>query len=395
MHQNRLPIALVSTLQVREFSGSTDVIDIVASEWRELANRVQAQPFLLPEWIGIYLSTFEPNARVTLYTVERAGVLVGVLPLIREKTEMYGIPVGRLRAPVAPKCPDRFDILCASDDSEEVAAALWAHIRTRSYWDVIELVDLPEGGPGWRMMQLAEESGQRTGRRLSRRTPFIPLPDHACDLAEIAPATSAKFRANLRRRRARLSDLGPVEVKRLSEMDDAMLQRFLELENSGWKGSKRTSILSITRMTNYYKALVAAAAANGYLAIYSLEAGGETIAMHLGVAMFGRYFVPKLSFDESRHEFGPGHLLVSEVINDCVARGYTEFDFLGDESAWKREWTDQFHIHYRVHIFSNSLSGRLAYRSRYTVIPRVKRLLDRLPRYHIPAPQIRTAGVPR
>lgn len=373
---------------VQRHTGSLAVIDSLAADWWALASRAEAHPFLLPEWIGAYLKHFEPDASLDVLTVRRGTTLIGLLILIADRTMMYGVPVRRLRAPVAPNSPDRFDILCEPKDDAIVVTAIWEHLAHRRDWDVLELVDLPWGGPGWRLLQLARQAGFPVGKRVSRRTPYITLHGDGDDLRQLAPATSAHFRANLRRRRTRLEAHGRLQVSRIADADPATLDRFLRLEHAGWKGRDGTSILARERVTAYYQELVRIAAAHGFLAMYALEVGGEPVAMHLGLALFGRYFVPKLASDESQHVFGPGHLLVGEVLGDCAARGYREFDFLGNEAPWKREWTDQVRVHYRAHLFRKSVAGRLAFLARYRLIPFARRAAIRL---GLHAPDTRTA----
>lgn len=347
-------------------------------DWAELATSAASTPFCRPEWTLAYLDAFEPNAHLFRFDAYRQRTLIGTLPLLGEYRWFYGVPVRSLRAPGFPKAPDRFDIVCAEADAPAVSTALWKSFQERRDWDVIELVDLPEDGPGWRLMQQAEAAGYLVGRRVSRRTPYISIPADAPDLDMVLAGTSAKFRANLRRRMRNLAKIGPVEVTRTTAFDDGLFSRFLELEHSGWKGRNRTSILSDSRAVRYYRALAQSAAANGYLAMYSLECAGEPLAMHFGLALFGHYLVSKLAFAEHRHEYAPGHLLVGEVVRDCHARGLTEFDFLGDEKPWKMEWTKHVRVQHRVHIFNDTVAGHLAYRARYTLLSGARALSRRL-----------------
>jgi CelD/BcsL family acetyltransferase involved in cellulose biosynthesis len=199
----------------------------------------------------------------------------------------------------------------------------------------------------------------------------------AGDEPDIA-ATGAKFRANLRRRKRNLEKIGPVELKRYADFDPAVFEQFLELEHGGWKGRNGTSILSDPKSVAYFRALALAAARHGYLAIYALECDGEPIAMHFGLTHGRRYMVPKLAFSELHHEYAPGHLLVQDVIRDCAARGFTEFDFLGNAMPWKMEWTDQIREYHRVHIFNRTTAGYLAWRSRYSLLTRAQEIRRRL-----------------
>jgi CelD/BcsL family acetyltransferase involved in cellulose biosynthesis len=243
---------------------------------------------------------------------------------------------------------------------------------------VIELVDLPETGAGWRLMQLAEQAGYPVGSRISRRSPFVSIPAGETDPVAALPVPTSKFRANLRRRMRNLEKIGPVELTRSTEFSAERFDQFLELEHGGWKGRNGTSIHSDPQDVGYYRALAQGAARNGNLAMYALECDGEPIAMHFGITDGRRYLVPKLTFSELHHEYAPGHLLIQEVIRDCAARGFTEFDFMGDVMPWKQEWTDQVRIYHRVHIFNRTVAGHIAQRSRYTAVPRVQSLRRRL-----------------
>jgi CelD/BcsL family acetyltransferase involved in cellulose biosynthesis len=349
-----------------------------ALPWSQLAVTAGSAPFLRPEWIFAYLEIFEPHATLETFAVHRQGEPIGLLPLLRERSWFYGVPTRLLRAPVLRNAPDPFDLVCAVADNDPVAGAAWDALRRRRDWDVIELVDLPEDGAGWQMANLAEAAGYPVGRRSSRRSPFVPIPTVAAGDEPIIAATGTKFRANLRRRMRNLEKAGPVELKRYDHFDSAVFEQFLELEHSGWKGRNGTSILSDPQTVAYFRALALAAARHGYLAIYALECDGEPVAMHFGLTHGRRYMVPKLAFSELHHEYAPGQLLVQEVIRDCAARGFTEFDFLGNAMSWKMEWTDQIREYHRVHIFNRTAAGYFAWRSRYSLLTRAQAIRRRL-----------------
>ena len=347
-------------------------------DWSQLAERCAAHPSLLPTTQLAYLETMLPDARIAMLTVERNGTLIGAMPLVSDRGRLVHVPVRRLRVPGPLDSPDRFDILCAADGSTEVATALWSALAARHDWDVIELVDLPEGGPGWQLLDLARYAGFGIGHRVSRTTPCMPLNPELSVEANL-PAANTKFRADLRRCWRNLEKRGPVEFHRHVEYDDALFTRFLEMEHAGWKGRNGTSILSDPIATAHHRRLARAAGENGSLVLYSLECAGEPIAMHFGMVAGGTYAVPKLTYDERYHVFAPGQLIVWEVLRDLLARGFTEFDFLGDTAPWKEKWTDHRRVLHRAHIFNQTLAGRIARMARYDVAPRGKALSRRVP----------------
>ena len=347
--------------------------------WSHLAERCRAHPSLHPDTQLAFLETMLPNARVAVVNVVRHGSLIGMLPLVSDRARLVNVPVRRLRVPGPLDSPDRFDILCAAHDRDQVVSSIWTALAARDDWDVVELVDLPEGGPGWQLLDLAGDARYGVGHRVSRTTPYVSLNPNL-PLEQNLPGANTRFRADLRRCRRNLEKLGPVTFVRHSTYDDAVFTRFLEMEHAGWKGRNGSSILSDPRATAHHRRLARAAGANGSLAMYSLVCAGEPVAMHFGMIGGGQYAVPKLTYDERRNVYAPGQLIVWEVLQDCLAHGLIEFDFLGDSQPWKDKWTDQRRTFHRAHIFNKTVAGRLARTARYDVAPRAKVISRRLTR---------------
>ena len=97
-----------------------------------------------------------------------------------------------------------------------------------------------------------------------------------------------------------------------------------------------------------------------------------------GLTVGNRYLVPKLTYDETRHEFAPGHLLVQEVLRDCVARGLSEFDFLGVAAPWKMEWAPAVRTFHHSYVFARGMTGRSAHTVRFRLLPAGRRLTSDL-----------------
>ncbi|MEA2575657.1 MAG: hypothetical protein QOH93_2955, partial [Chloroflexia bacterium] len=86
----------------------------------------------------------------------------------------------------------------------------------------------------------------------------------------------------------------------------------------------------------------------------------------------------KPGYDESVKECSPGQLLVDEVARQCIQEGLTEFDFLGPDMPWKREWASESRQHTRLYIFRNSAYGRFLRNYKFSWSRQVKHALSRL-----------------
>jgi CelD/BcsL family acetyltransferase involved in cellulose biosynthesis len=339
-------------------------------EWDALLARGPTDlPFLRHAVLEAWLDAFAPpGARLfTLVARDRSGAPAGFAPLLAVKRG----GVVRLLAPANDhSCRVEWAL---GPDASGAVASIWAHLRDELHWDVLLLRDLPRDGPTSTLLEpLARADGHLTGRWESQRSPHLPLGG-----APAEARLTAKFRANLRRRRRRLEALGPVEYLREDGQGDVegALEAFLALEAAGWKGRGGTAVAREPRLAGFYRAWAAEAAARGALAIRALTLGGRPVAMHLGLVHRGVYYLPKTAYDEALGAVSPGQLLQREVVAECEARGLAEFDFLGPDMEWKRDWAPAHRSHDWLYVYRPSLAGRALHALKHRLRPAAKEVL--------------------
>ncbi|HSK45323.1 MAG TPA: GNAT family N-acetyltransferase, partial [Candidatus Binatia bacterium] len=91
----------------------------------------------------------------------------------------------------------------------------------------------------------------------------------------------------------------------------------------------------------------------------------------------GRYFLAKAVYDEAFRRFGPGQLLVNEILDQTPQRGLHEFDFVGPATWDEIRWASARRTNYRVFIFLKGWYGTLLYAARISAHDAVRRLLGR------------------
>jgi len=77
-------------------------------------------------------------------------------------------------------------------------------------------------------------------------------------------------------------------------------------------------------------------------------------------------------YDEAFKEYSPSHLLLEDVLKDCIARGLSEFDFLGCDLEWKLDWSPIVRSHHWLFIFRGSRLGRVLQKAKFAWIPAAK-----------------------
>jgi CelD/BcsL family acetyltransferase involved in cellulose biosynthesis len=341
-------------------------------EWNAVVARGPVDvPFARHEWIAAWLDAFAAPDAPLHVLVARApsGDPAGMACFLEERD-------GRVVRLVAPANDHSCRVEWAlGPDASGAVAALWAHVRDRMHWDVLLLRDVPRDGPTSVLVEaLARADRHLTGRWQSMRTPYVEL--RGGPRAE--DRTSAKFRANLRRRLKRLAELGAVALVRVDGRDglDTALGEFLALESSGWKGARGSAVALDPRLVRFYTRIARDAADRGGLAIRALTLDGRAIAFDLGLVHRGTFYLPKTAYDEELGAASPGQLLQREVLAECEARSLERFDFLGPDMAWKRDWEPEHATHDWLYVYRPSFAGRAMHTLKHRVRPAVKEALS-------------------
>jgi CelD/BcsL family acetyltransferase involved in cellulose biosynthesis len=370
MHAHPLP----SHPQVEEHRGRAAFMAL-APAWDALAEAAApGQPFHRHTFLRVWLDNFAPTADVRVLVLRgEGGRLDAALPLLLERTQMYGVPVRQLSAAANPhSC--RFDLLAR--DPAAAAPALMAHLAARADWDVLRLMDVPEAGAGWALLEAARGGGAAVGAWQSLDSPHFALP---ATHAEFLAGLQSKFKANVRRRRKKLEERGPVTFERVTGGLELMarLEEGFALEASGWKGRRGTAMAQDAATRGFYMELARNAAYAGELALYFLRLDGKPVAFHFGLLTGGTYFLLKPGYDESLKECSPGQLLMDEVVKDLIGRGVRAFDFLGPDMVWKRDWTDRSRPHHWLYVFRDGAFGRALCAAKFRWAPAAKEMVSR------------------
>jgi CelD/BcsL family acetyltransferase involved in cellulose biosynthesis len=363
-----------SAMIVSSLRGEVEIVDKVADEWRGLcAKAADDQPFYRPEWIRAHIRAFIPNARVMIIMARRGGRLCLLLPLVEEIATFSGVPARRLRAPV--NCyAGRFDaVRCAGEDGEAAIQATWKYLEGLAGWDLLQFRDTPGDSTSGRVVAAARASGFRCLRLADNPNPYIAVPSDPKRLKQMPP--NSKLRSQLRQARRRLAELGRLNFYRVETADRDAIERFYQLEASGWKGREGSATLSDPKLRRFFDEIAESAARFSYFSLYMLELNGQLLAGHFALTYRGRCYSPIVAFNEDFRQFAPGHLIVSEILHDCAARGIYGYDITGQNQDWKMKWTNEARPVNHHFVFRGPL-GALAYAVGTGLKPVVNRLFS-------------------
>ena len=369
---------------VRVQRGGRELVEQIAGEWRLLCDESgDEEVFYRPEWALAYLQAFEPKAELFIVSAWTGETMRGILPLVRRRTIVAGLPIVKLTLPANVHSLRASLTICPGKEGAAVLNELWQALKKLPRWHMLDVANVVEGSALDRLVMLARADGYRTARKRTSQTLYLPIdtsagastPEKSGAQTPWLAETRPKFRSHLRRAKRQLEEQGTLELKHYSAADPEALEKFYALESSGWKGAEGTAIKCHPATRQFYDAIAQAAARDGYLSLDFLELNGKPIAGHFGFNLRGRYFLAKAGYDEAFRRYGPGQLLVNEILSQTRERGLREFDFVGPATWDESRWASERRTNYHVFIFRKSLYGALLYAARIAARDVVRKLL--------------------
>lgn len=291
-----------------------DLADHLAA-WRELAEAAtDSNVYLTPEFLipNLELVQDEPYVVAFLYRTSstRSRHLVAVVPFGQKGPE-WKRPFRHL-APLTNRYLWDPSPLLHPEGRGDTLSALFSQLGNALHpWSSVELVLTHE-----------PNLGETKNALITRGIGSTTILRKPLSQEEYRRRRDKSSLRSERRRRRQLSELGSVEVSVEDELSGSLLEDFLLLESSGWKGREGTAMRSRTEDVLFLRTVTSAMQREGRVMLVTLRLDdtliGASLMLRLGTSL--RAF--KLCYDERLRRYSPG-LLTAAASIDC---------FLEDES---------------------------------------------------------------
>jgi len=294
-----------SSVSVRMLAPA-EINDSDLQHWRDLEHvALEPNPYLSCDFV---LPAVEHMGGITptIIAVENATGMIG-LGVFRERSATARFP---LRSLGAFRTPHSYltGVLLHRDHANAAARALVASLL-RGDWPAVGFSDLRWDAPATQVLRAAfadsdavwyEESARdRALLRVDTRSRQTP--------AEYIEKSIMK---RYRRARTKLAQLGDVSWRCLTGADvtGEVIDRFIRLEHSGWKGIEGTSLRANPQHEKFFRAMMQRFSARGDAFFTELSSGGRVIASTSNLLSCGEGFAFKVGWDVEFKDVSPGLL---------------------------------------------------------------------------------------
>ena len=317
-----------------QISEGTEAILALADEWEHLVGDSFTAALSRPGWHLAAIDAF-PRHDVAVFAARDGGRLVGVLPLCRIRTDSRGLFLNL----VGP--PGRGDYQAFVIDPELVSqvlpemleAALRHYGRHGVYW----FPNIPATDPALAVLRSFLDANHMPYTEERESAPRLRL--NGADFAAVEAAWPAKHRWDVRRRRKRLAEQGPLSVWQPSSIEEAepVLDEFFRVHDEKWLAQGYPGMFHDPAQRRHFQAVLRRLWHNG-AHFSTLRCGSVDVSYHFGFFSGGwiQWYRPTY-----RPEFGvysPTKVHIAMLIEEACRMGWAGFDFLLGTEEYKSSW---------------------------------------------------------
>ncbi len=173
---------------------------------------------------------------------------------------------------------------------------------------------------------------------------------------------SKKQLKNLNRFERKLSDKShSIKLLSVDKNDDVImaLDKFLELESTGWKGKAGSALANNKDTKKFYYQCWTAFAKAGDARMFLLYNQQDIIAAAIAYEHHSSLYLHKITYDESLSKSSPGSIMVKHIIDYAIEKDGLEMICFNTNPPWISRWHPAIHQLVAVQFFNTNIKGLL------------------------------------
>lgn len=312
-------------------------------EWQELlADSPCDCLFLTWEWLHTWWEQLAGDRSLHLVTVREDGRLIAIAPLaLRPPRLRRLIPFPVLEFLASDNVgSDYLSFIVRNGHEQHALDGIAEALGEASHMLELLRVDKTSMTMMSALMRL-HDSGWRTTAGTTNYAPYVKLAgltqegyegrihsDHQRDLR-------VKFKRLHRDFEVRL------DLARSDEERRVTMESFVELHLARWEDRGGSTALGRQKLVDFHERISQIALERGWLKLFTLRLDGNPAAQLYMFFYAGVYYYYQTALNMEYQRYSTGMLLTKLAIDDAIANGALEFDFLHDDEEYKYLWAER------------------------------------------------------
>jgi CelD/BcsL family acetyltransferase involved in cellulose biosynthesis len=316
-------------------------------EWRALHDNLGDSVFTDFDWFAIWRRTVghAGKRRLHIITGREDGKLTALLPLVVMIRQNF-----RVLQPIGIEAFYQCDLLCKNDAQAE---GLWMTALRSPHYDYGHIRDA-----------ISSFSHMRTLEKIGRA--HAPNPEICLNLTGvISPGAwkktlSKQYRRNVDKGLRLLKEQGEVkyEICKTTPVPKHVIKRIVDLKTAWCLENGQKGMFDQPHILDYYQQMAETCAKNGSLALAWMTCGEAIVACHLMYMYKETVYSYTMAVDPHWLKYSPGHLIHVMSISWAIENGFTLFNHMQGDFAYKHSFSNEVRI-CREYTFHRSLRGKL------------------------------------
>ena len=348
-----------SMMKIREIN-SVDEFKFMRGIWNDLLGKSRDRNiFLTWEWLFKWWEHFGTNKKLQILVIEDQNDIIGIMPLLCSTYHTFLFSYNIIEN-IGINLSDYGGGIIYSDmDDDQINKML---NLMKDYLNhnklIIRFDQLPDDSKFFNVLHNQSFCNSSfTGEKKTGVSSYLPvqpsLNDHLNKL-------SKKFRKNLRRDIEK--NYGKIEFKKILTLNslDKNLKDFWSL-NQKKVNHQNLPYFTKTQMeflTEVSKEL----ANNGWLNLSFLDVNGQHASVVLGFEYENRFYYYQTGSDPNYSSYSIGNIHILYILEDLIARGLKEFDFLRGDEAYKLRWQSLLRSNNRIVMMPKSYISKFQFK---------------------------------
>lgn len=355
----------LNSISLTAIPAAWPLTDDFRNDWNNLSSHLEAvSPFCMLEWIETGIQIYGGNDRILAYRFcDKEGTLhaMGLFRETREKGKSLPYTVVR----TIEYNSQRIAPILAS--SAVIMAEALKALRNNSairpdYFDFYKLepaVLIDDGNSV--SDHLSALKVPYTIQVFNEQPQFILKDSWVEYLAERTQGHRKKIRRYTRKLQEEYTDYSFIRLRTPEDYAsygiEKMLDEVIALFKRSWQAEKMLEEDSSTmdRLITFYRSIAEKFIPLGLLDVCLLKADGSLLASELNLCKSGIVYMLFGSFNREYAAWSPGNAILSEIIQDSYASGYSVIEFGGEYLDYKKLWTKNSVQSYHIRIYGKTL----------------------------------------